>query len=106
MTAVRFEGHFELLRPLSDLATVFDMTGVAFTIERNAIRCREPGFGLDIDREAATRYRVSGTVDPACHDAVALLTRLGCAFDADGIVYRFTLYDGAGEPTHVFEPVD
>jgi hypothetical protein len=101
---LRFDGHLKLARPLAELATVLDMTGLALSVTGSKIVSNDAEIALDITRRTSDEWRVDGTVGEARAEVV--LQRLAMAFESDGIDYELTLYDADGLPSCRFEPTD
>ena len=96
-----FSGRFVFDRPLTELATVLDMTGLALTATSSAIRSDDTRLRIMSVNRDGPRFTIEGFVHPEV--AEAWLARLAVAFDADGIGYRFVLLDASGAPWRAFE---
>jgi len=53
-----FDARIELARPLRDIATVFDMTGLALRVRADRPQCAEPGIAVT----AQSRHAGAGHV--------------------------------------------
>ena len=101
---LRFDGHLKLARPLAELSTVLDMTGLALSVTGSKIVSNDAEIALDITRRTSDDWRVDGAICDARAEVV--LQRLAMAFEADGIDYELTLYDANGRPSCRFEPTE
>ncbi len=98
-----FRGSLETARPLADLATVLDMTGLSLGVSRDGIYSNEPGVSLESHRVSANSYGISGDIDDARHDPQDVLSRLTMAMDADGIRFAVSLLDDRGNARVTYE---
>lgn len=93
--------RLRLQRPLEDLATVFDMAGVAFRVARHP----ESGGAVVVSEEPEVGVRMHPSKGPDYHLELAgadtsalesLASGLALALKADGIDFRMQLVDDAG----------
>ena len=97
-----FDGSIAAQRPLPDLATVFDMTGLGFEVARGALRSSEVGLSIDATN-TSTGVALTGHIDDACFDPEEVLRRLALAMEADGIRFTLRLLDAGGVARVTYE---
>jgi hypothetical protein len=98
-----FEGTLDPRRPLRELATVFDMTGLGFDVVRDALRSNETGLSFDATIASGRGYAVTGSIDDARFDPEDVLWRLAAAMEADGIRFKLELLDADGVARVTYE---
>ena len=107
MTWECFDGRFETARPLNELGTLFDMTGLALEVAHGTVRSNDAAIAIDTCAHAqharATAYSLNGRIDAARHDPEDVLSRLAMAMEADGIRFTLRLLDGGGDARVTYE---
>jgi hypothetical protein len=106
----RFDGSLELARPLTELATVFDMCGLISGLDHGrgqALVAEGEGVRLEVTRVTGQRCRISGELDASMgrEDASAQLLQIAMALEADGISFELRLKDAQDQPTGTFTPI-
>lgn len=104
----RFTGQFTLHRPLMELLTPLDMSGLAIAILRSpqgphVLVSRIRGVQIDMAAQPGPDYRFSGQIEAEQPVAESVLHRLSLAFTADRIAHHFELLSNAGEPLRSFQ---
>lgn len=97
------DGRIVLQRPLLDLATVLDMTGLGFEMVRGALRSTEVGLSIETISSAPADVALTGQIDDAYLDAEEVLHRLALAMEADGIQFTLRLLDADGVARVTYE---
>jgi hypothetical protein len=98
-----FDGTLELRRPLYELATVFEMTGLGVEVVQGGLRSNETGLRVEATSTAAEEMTLLGDVDDARLDPEAVLRRLALAMEADGIRFTLRLLDADGVARVTYE---
>jgi len=98
-----FDARIELARPLRDVATVFDMTGLALHVRADRLRCDEPGIDVSAQSIHAGVFEFAGAIEDARLDPNDVLTRLALALEADGHRFRLRLFDADGTARVTYE---
>ena len=98
-----FDARIELARPLREIATVFDMTGLALQIRADRLHCAEPGIDLSAQSRQADAFEFMGAIDDERLDPNDVLTRLALALEADGLRFRLRLFNADGNARATYE---
>jgi len=98
----RFTGRFTLHRPLMELLTPIDMSGLAIAILRSpqgphVLVSRIRGVQLDMAAQPGPDYHFSGQIEAERSVAESVLHRLSLAFTADRIAHHFKLLSDTDE---------
>lgn len=107
----RFTGHFTLHRPLMDLLTPIDMSGLAIAILRtpegpHVLVSRTRGLNIDMAVQTGPDYSLSGSIEGDRALAESVLSCLSLAFGADRIQHHFELLSENGELLQSFQGLD
>ncbi|MEJ2131889.1 MAG: hypothetical protein P8Y95_09785 [Gammaproteobacteria bacterium] len=90
-----------LPRPLSELATVFDMSGLAVRVVESGalhrLESREPGLELNMAPAAGPEYTFDGVISAPLPKGETVLEHVALALDADGVKFEITLLNHNGE---------
>ena len=98
-----FDARIELARPLRDVATAFDMTGLALQVLADRLQCTEPGIDLSAQSRHAGAFEFAGAIDDERLDPNDVLTRLALALEADGLRFRLRWFDADGHARATYE---
>jgi hypothetical protein len=99
-----FDGNLDSPRPLQELETVFDMTGLAFEIVRGTLQSNEAGLSLQATSvPPSVGVALVGAIDDARLDPEDLLRRLALALEADGVRFTLRLLDADGVARVTYE---
>jgi hypothetical protein len=88
------DGYFRLSRPISDLATVFDMCGFASSETEEGLVLQLDEVILDATHVKAGEYRLRGELP---EDACDIAAQIALALEADGIDFELGLYAPSGK---------
>jgi hypothetical protein len=103
---VKLVGTFDFERPLSDLATVFDMCGLQTRAAGHQVCAEGEGLSVMIDRRADGQCHLTGAVTLDANHALAAASQLALALEADGIRFDLELQDADGATVRRYRPLD
>ncbi len=87
-------GTLRLTRPLAELATVFDMAGLDFSLEHDIALAHAPNIRLELIATQENAYELRSEISAGIESTRTLLTRLSLALEADGIEFQLELRQG------------
>jgi hypothetical protein len=98
-----FDGTLALRRPLRELATVFEMTGLGVEVVRDTLRSTDAGLRVEATANPPDDIALVGAIDDTRLDPEAVLRRLALAMEADGIRFKLRLLDDDGVARITYE---